>query len=124
MAIRRPVPKTDVFDEAAVRDLEAAYLKCRSFGHAWDDVTGTIPPHNITYLTGSRITLRCISCTTEREDILSTSTGDLIQRVYTYPMNYKMVGMEFSGLHGMKNFKVEYLRRRDDTKPKRRSKND
>lgn len=122
MPARRPVIKHDVFDQTEVRALENAYLKCRSFGHAWDDVTGNVDPHNITYLTGSRITLRCISCTTEREDIVSTTTGDLIQRIYTYPERYKLIGSEFSGMHGMKNFKVEYIRRRTDDVPTKKAK--
>lgn len=68
------------------------YLSCRVHGHVWDDVTGFVPRHQVTYLAGVRITLRCANCTTEREDIWSTSTGEKQQRVYRYPPDYKYAG--------------------------------
>lgn len=65
-----------------------AYLRCRSFGHAWDDRSGTTN-WKAMYLFGAQVTLRCIRCNTRRRDIWSTASGQLISRQYEYPDGYK-----------------------------------
>lgn len=65
------------------------YLECRTNGHAWSDITASAPRHKVTYLAGVRITLLCPRCTTEREDIWSTATGEMQHRAYRYPSDYK-----------------------------------
>lgn len=62
------------------------YLKCRSWGHMWDDYRPLGRDHGDFVLT-----LRCDRCATERVDTLD-SAGDVIRRSYEYPEDYKITG--------------------------------
>lgn len=62
------------------------YLKCRSWGHMWDDYR-PLGRDRGDYV----LTLRCDRCATERVDTLD-SAGDVIRRNYEYPEDYKISG--------------------------------
>lgn len=66
--------------------LRLEYEKCRVWGHAWEDF---IPHGKRPAGWGSRFSLRCVRCTTERHDVID-SLGDLSAREYVYPDDYKM----------------------------------
>jgi hypothetical protein len=69
-----------------VYDLPNRYLKCRGFGHRWDEfVPVGMPAPSF----GFRYALRCDSCTTERYDIID-ATGGVADRQYAYPDDYKL----------------------------------
>jgi hypothetical protein len=63
-------------------------IRCRTYGHAWDEFTATDmgPP------TGGlwRLSLRCVRCTTERHDIIDIH-GGVTARRYIYPEGYRDV---------------------------------
>ena|SRR5215467_4313861 len=63
------------------------YEKCRTWGHAWEDFipAGTKRPPGW----GSRFSLRCVRCATERHDTID-SLGALSSRHYDYPDDYSM----------------------------------
>jgi len=62
----------------------AASLRCRTYGHAWDEWSpGEQPP-----TAGWRLNLRCTRCTTERHDVID-ALGALMERRYVYPDGYK-----------------------------------
>lgn len=95
-------------------NLQLSYLRCRTLGHAWEDVTGIIDTVSHRELTGDRLVLRCTSCGTIAEDLYSRSTGDRVgTRYYEYPQYYKMVGEEFSGVKGRSMFRLEYVNRKE-----------
>lgn len=65
--------------------LSIEYEKCRVWGHAWEDFI----PERRSPGWGSRFSLRCVRCTTERHDVID-SLGDLSQRSYVYPDDYRL----------------------------------
>ena len=73
-------------------EMESAFVRCRTLGHAWSDISGLgpSPAHRITYLQGQRVMLRCSSCGTCREDVWAKNDGHLIHRNYTYPDSYHL----------------------------------
>jgi hypothetical protein len=63
-----------------------AFEKCRTWGHMWDD----FHPHGKRAPGwGTRFSLRCERCGTERHDTVD-SLGELSVREYVYPEGYKM----------------------------------
>lgn len=67
-----------------IHDLPTPHLKCRVFGHSWDEYTPATkrkPPF------GWRLSSICVSCGTERHDIIG-ATGDVVSREYVYPNDY------------------------------------
>ena len=60
------------------------YLRCNALGHAWFDV----PSDWSTGFGGEQLTVRCERCGSERRDVLSSVTGDLIYRHYVKPESY------------------------------------
>jgi hypothetical protein len=60
------------------------YLRCNALGHAWFDV----PSDWRTSFFGEQLTVRCERCGSERRDVLSGVTGELIYRVYVKPESY------------------------------------
>jgi hypothetical protein len=66
--------------------LRLEYEKCRVWGHAWEDF---IPMGKRQPGWGNRFSLRCVRCTTERHDVID-ALGDLSQRTYEYPEDYKL----------------------------------
>lgn len=59
------------------------YVKCRAYGHAWDQIPTKRRPE-----WGTLLTFRCIRCTGIREDILN-AYYDLSHRNYDMPEGYK-----------------------------------
>jgi hypothetical protein len=68
-----------------------AYLRCRTYGHAWDEFA-PIEMESPWY--GWRLSLRCIRCSTERHDNIAYTTGFVMGRHYIYPDDYQMVGLK------------------------------
>lgn len=70
--------------------LDEAFLRCRTYSHAWDDFAPVdfYPP---TY--GWRLSLRCMRCTTERHDIVAYRSGKVMSRRYIYPDGYAQKGV-------------------------------
>lgn len=93
--------------------LEDQFLACQTFGHAWDNITGTaaVPVHAGAILTGKRMVLRCIRCTTTREDVLNGYTGDLIHRAYDYPQGYKIVRDKGVAAPKRTDYRLQYISR-------------
>lgn len=60
------------------------YLKCRTFGHIWDEF---IPVGKRKPEFGFRFSLLCITCGSERHDLLDTN-GAVAARQYVYPDGY------------------------------------
>lgn len=77
---RRYLPPEDL------RALDRDYVRCRTYGHAWDDFLPMRKPAKF----GDRLSLRCIRCATERHDIVSWVDGSLLQREYQHPEDYAM----------------------------------
>lgn len=73
--------KTDRLDE-----LPTAYLHCRTFGHPWEEFVpvGMRKPEH-----GFRFSLLCVSCGTERHDLLNLA-GEVVTREYRYASAYQV----------------------------------
>lgn len=69
-------------------ELEEAFLRCRAYGHSWDEYS----PNDRRSIFRDEVHLRCVRCHTERHDAESL-TGDIIARQYEYPIGYKLAGM-------------------------------
>lgn len=63
------------------------YLRCRSFGHAWDEFEDNSWEPSF----GFKLSLLCTSCGTERHDIIDT-TGGLAYRRYIPAPGYRVEG--------------------------------
>jgi len=70
-------------------DIDDAYVRCRSYSHAWDEYfpIDLDPP-----VYGWRLSLRCTRCATERHDNLGFN-GQLLNRRYIYPEGYSTRGI-------------------------------
>jgi hypothetical protein len=66
--------------------LDQAMLRCRVYGHSWDEY---YPDDLGRPEYGWRLSLRCTRCTTERHDIID-SIGRISQRRYIYVEDYQM----------------------------------
>ena len=93
-------------------DLPLEWLKCRAFGHAWEEfvpVGKRKPPY------GFRISLLCTSCNMERHDILDTY-GRLASRKYDAPEGYYGLGpherSDFRLAYNSKRKRAELIRQR------------
>ena len=60
------------------------FLMCRTLGHAWDEIASDGPA-----VGGDPWWLRCVRCSTERHDVVSWMTGELIGRSYVYADGYR-----------------------------------
>lgn len=72
--------------------LEDAFIRCRTYGHAWDPWS---PPADAGPVFGIREYLRCVRCGTERHAIFSPLTGERYEACpfrYVYPFGYKAAG--------------------------------
>jgi hypothetical protein len=67
----------------------AEYLRCRTWGHAWEEFV----PHGTRPHWGELFTLRCVRCATERHDVIN-AYGALGQRHYVYPHDYQLAADE------------------------------
>jgi hypothetical protein len=67
-------------------EIDKAYIRCRSYGHAWDEFSpiDLDPP-----VYGWRLSLRCVRCTMERHDNLDFK-GMLMGRRYIPPDGYRI----------------------------------
>jgi hypothetical protein len=66
--------------------IDKAMLRCRIYGHAWDEF---YPDDLGVPLYGWRLSLRCTRCTTERHDVID-HIGQVGQRRYIYAPDYQM----------------------------------
>ena len=75
------------------------FVRCRTFGHAWDDVDPTDTEQtdfDILWggLTGnsevSLLVTACPRCTMRRMDVVGSAQGNLRSRRYLYPEGYLM----------------------------------
>ena len=64
---------------------DADFIRCRVFGHSWDDFS-PVGMRNPSW--GTRVSIRCLRCTTERHDIYN-SLGEVGYRRYIYPGGYQ-----------------------------------
>lgn len=69
--------------------IDIAYLRCRSYGHAWDEFN---PIDMEAPWYGWRLSLRCLRCTTERHDNIDFK-GKVMGRRYIYPQGYQQKGV-------------------------------
>ena len=67
-------------------DLQTEFVKCRTWGHSWDEFTPLTRPNRVFSWQSH---LRCTRCATERHDSF-TAIGDLAQREYKYPEGYAL----------------------------------
>lgn len=65
------------------------YVRCRTFGHSWDDI-----PVTESHPDGHSFWLRCVHCATLRKDVFDRRYGELLHRVYEYPDHYQLAGDE------------------------------
>jgi hypothetical protein len=101
-------------------ELPTAYVYCRALLHAWDEIPydGNAPTHWRSNLRSvSIVQLRCTRCGTQRYDIWSNITGEVIERKYATPEGYSLPKGE-----GRKVLiRREYLSRRDSNGRRRKS---
>lgn len=65
--------------------LRAEYLRCRTWGHAWEEFI----PRDVRVKWGELWPLRCIRCGTERFDTIN-ALGHLGARRYVHPEDYAL----------------------------------
>lgn len=92
-------------------DLPTDLLKCRTFGHSWDEF---VPGGMRTPQFGFRFSLICTSCRSERHDLINQA-GTLLQREYRYAAGYQL-GFALS----RDEARIEYERREDRRRVARR----
>jgi len=68
--------------------LDPTHVKCRSYGHAWDEFN---PIDLEAPLYGWRLSLRCTRCHTERHDNIDFK-GQVMGRRYIYAEGYSIKG--------------------------------
>lgn len=85
------------------------FLRCRTFGHPWEEY---IPVGQADPPWGFRFALRCVTCTTERHDIID-AVGEVSIRRYLYPDGYQ-------GLQANRQECRLELEKREDRKRKAR----
>lgn len=86
--------------------LHIDYLKCRSWGHEWEDFR----PLQKRSGWGELLSLRCVRCGTERFDTID-SNGDISKRQYVYPEGYKVIGMKQGVRLTARDLRKEVVRR-------------
>ena len=65
------------------------YLRCRTWGHAWEEFV----PQGQRPRWGELFSLRCTRCATERYDVIN-NLGALGSRRYVYPDGYQLAASE------------------------------
>jgi hypothetical protein len=73
-------------DIRSLETLNLEYLRCRTFGHVWEEFVAVGKPKPIT---GFRLSLLCTSCRMERHDGIDT-LGQVGTRQYVQPPGYKL----------------------------------
>jgi hypothetical protein len=76
-----------VIDAETGEDITPAVIRCRTYGHAWDEFSPIDlgPPEF-----GWRLSLRCTRCLTERHDTIDLNGGVAVRR-YIHPEGYSDV---------------------------------
>lgn len=69
--------------------VRAEYLRCRTWGHAWEEFI----PRGMRVRWGELFPLRCVRCGTERFDVIN-ALGQLGQRRYVHPEDYSLAADE------------------------------
>lgn len=64
------------------------FTRCRTYGHSWIETMDSDWRSHL----GAPLTLRCDRCATERHDVISTGTGEMLTRRYRYPQGYSYYG--------------------------------
>ena len=67
--------------------MKDSFLLCRTVGHQWDE-RALEWRRKVTYINGKPIAFKCHVCTTERREVWSTTTGEMVYRTYDYPAGY------------------------------------
>ena len=70
-----------------IEDLPTEYLKCRVYGHSWDQIPEILGDPGYRRMFGWYDVLRCTSCRSERYDGVN-ALGDIGSRSYKYPEGY------------------------------------
>lgn len=68
--------------------VDEEYVRCRSWGHQWDD----FQPLRRRAAWGTLLSLRCERCSTQRHDTID-SRGEVSSRQYVYPEGYEVAGL-------------------------------
>lgn len=94
---------TDKIKTHSIEDLPTNFLHCRTFGHSWEEFVpvGMRKPE-----IGFRFSILCVSCGTERHDLMNLR-GDVVQREYRYAPGYQV---SFSV--GRDEYRIELNRRK------------
>jgi hypothetical protein len=80
-----PRKRTTSIAGGDIAGLDVSMLRCRTYGHAWDEFY----PDNLGIpMYGWRLSLRCTRCSTERHDVINVR-GEVGQRRYLYPDGYQ-----------------------------------
>lgn len=101
---------------ADLSTLPPTFVRCRTFGHAWDDVDATDTEQeqfDASWNDGeahSLLVTECSRCSMRRIDIVHLIGGGLRSRRYTYPEGYLMPKGEHRPLRS--DFRLELLGRR------------
>jgi hypothetical protein len=89
-----------------IRDLEDAFVVCRTLGHAWDDNPNGEVQSELFRASRGALILRCARCGAERFDYIANDMT-VFQRYYRYPARYKSI----PGQGSRPNLRSELLRR-------------
>ena len=70
--------------------MEPAYVRCRTFGHAWYDVDPSSEEQISKDLAkyNTLIAAACVRCDMRRHDLVVSRSGELVNRRYVYPVGY------------------------------------
>jgi hypothetical protein len=86
--------------------LKEEFVKCRSWGHEWDQFM----PLRRKAAWGTLLSLRCSRCTMERHDTIDYK-GDVTAREYKAPEGYKLTGKSRGDRLKGADLRLEILRR-------------
>jgi hypothetical protein len=95
--------------------LNDEFVKCRSWGHEWDDFM----PLRRRAAWGTLLSLRCTRCGAERHDTIDAQ-GEISAREYKYPDGYKTAGSMRGDRVTAAELRREVLHRLRKPAPKRR----
>lgn len=70
-----------------LNELNDDFLKCRTYGHSWDQIPSTLADPEYQRMYAWYDILRCVTCGTERYDGVLPS-GEVDTRAYKYPDGY------------------------------------
>jgi hypothetical protein len=76
-----------------LRDLESAFIQCRTLRHAWDEIPDDGGTSKRVFKESggvARLMFRCERCSTLRREAWGKITGTLLFRTYEYPDDYSL----------------------------------